>query len=106
MTGQITMTYSDPTGKQLKQAALDGLEAARQDYVLEAREFAVQYAKQRGEISINEIRECCPPPADINPAVLGAILRGKQWEPVGYTTAKHPDAHARVIRTYRWKEVQ
>jgi len=43
-----------------------------------------------------------PVPDDIHPSVLGAVFRGHQWQPNGYTVAKHSSAHARTIRTYKY----
>jgi hypothetical protein len=82
-----------------KEEALDALEQARWEYLIEARLIAVKLARKHGEITVNDVREKCPPPPEINPKVMGAIFNTKDWEPVGFHVSKR--AHNRIIRTWR-----
>jgi hypothetical protein len=92
-----------PTGLQLKLDVMRHHEATKADYLAAARSFAINYSRIHGSVSINEVREAVPVPDDVHPSVLGAVFRGHQWLPDGYTVAKHPSAHARTIRTYKYR---
>ena len=91
-----------PTGTQLKLDIMRHHEATKAEYLAKARNFAKVFCKVNGSVSINEVREAVPVPDDVHPSVLGAVFRGHQWQPDGYTVAKHPSAHARTIRTYKY----
>lgn len=91
-----------PTGKQLQLDVMRHHEETKAAYLEKARSFAKVYSKVCGSVSINEVRDAVPVPDDIHPSVLGAVFRGHQWQPDGYTVAKHPSAHARTIRTYKY----
>jgi hypothetical protein len=92
----------DPTpGQALRDAGI-GSVAARNVAVLGAlKNLARNLAWAREEISVNDLREAADLPADTTPLVFAAVFRGKEWEPCGYTTAAHPQAHARTVRLYR-----
>lgn len=92
-----------PTGKQLKLDIMRHHEATKAEYLAAARSFAIVYSLKHGSVSINEVREAVPVPDDVHPSVLGAVFRGHQWLPDGYTVAKHSSAHARTIRTYKYR---
>ena len=92
-----------PSGKQLKLDIMRHHEETKAKYLEKARSFAKVYSKVSGSVSINEVREAVPVPDDVHPTVLGAVFRGHQWLPDGYTVAKHPSAHARTIRTYKYR---
>jgi hypothetical protein len=88
-------------GKALKEAGLAKIEA-RHAYVLGAlRELARNLAWERGEISINDLREESHNLEDIPPLCFSAVFRGKEWEACGFTLASHPQAHGRTVRVYR-----
>ncbi len=80
------------------------------EYLAQAREVARDlgefWAKVGKGISINHVRECCE---DQSWEIVwgnwaGSIFKGKQWERVGYTQARHEDSHARVVGVWRLKE--
>jgi len=33
----------------------------------------------------------------------GAVFKGNDWECAGFSQARHPEAHARMVRTWRLK---
>lgn len=82
-----------------KDEALDALEQARWEYLIKARSVAHKLAKKKKEITINDVREVCPPPPDVDPKVMGAVFKTKDWEPTGFHISKR--AHSRMIRTWR-----
>lgn len=88
------------TDRAIRDAQLGLFEIRDYEFLQSCRAAAVAIAKARGHVSINEVREAVTLPPNVNPSVLGAVFKGKQFRPVGYTEAKHPSAHARVIRVY------
>lgn len=101
------LAFSPPapiTGRQIRDSVLDDLEKRRWAYIKRAREFAVDFARRWGVVSINNVREGCPPPADVPPAALGAVFKERNvWQVVSFCLAEHPAAHARVVRVYKLK---
>ena len=92
------------TGQQLKLEILDDIEARRSQFISMARNMARSISRERGQVSINDIREKHPLPDDVHPSAYGAVFRGPLWKVIGYTAAKHSDAHGRLIRIYIWNE--
>ena len=93
------------TGNQLKDEALDSHEQTKAFYILSARWGAVKIAKRKGFVTINEVRKHYPPPPDLHPSVMGAVLRGALFVHTGkYTRAQHPASHARMVGIYKLKE--
>ncbi len=86
-----------------REEVLDLFEETRQDYLAEARAMAQILAFHKGIITINDVREACPVPEGIDPRVLGAVLRGPAWEPVGFVQSTRRTCHGRPIRQFKYK---
>lgn len=84
-----------------KEEALDVLEQARSEYLIEARSVAHKLAKERVIITIDDVRSACPPPADINPKVMGAVFNTRDWQTAGFCATARKEAHGRPIRKWR-----
>ena len=90
-----------------KQQALDLFEfSSAKDWLEYARREAVAlYRKLNRSITIDDLREVCPPPGGaIDDRVMGAVFRNDQWEPDGYTQSERKVCHGRPIRTFRLRE--
>lgn len=88
------------TGLQMKQAQLDIFEQRDGEFLERCRSVARQVCKERGQVSINDVRASVTVPSGLHPSVLGAVFRGKDFQVIGFTEATHPQAHARVVRIY------
>jgi hypothetical protein len=88
------------TGADL-QTVMDLFETTREDYLAEARLAAESLANRKGVITVNDVREVCPPPANIDPRVMGAIFMSKSWQKVGYMSSSR--AHMRPIAMFERK---
>lgn len=88
------------SGREIRDAQLGLFEIRDYEFLQSCRAAAVAIAKARGQVSINEVREAITLPANVNPSVLGAVFKTKEFKPVGYTEATHKAAHARVVRVY------
>lgn len=98
------MLYADQ-GRALRDAQLDLFQARDAVFLERCRALAVEICRQQGTVCINDIRAQVTLPAEMNPSVLGAVFKTKQFKAVGYTEATHPQAHARVIRVYQLTEI-
>lgn len=87
--------------QELKDAALDALEAANREWVLDARRQAIAVAADFGSVSINDIRPRCPLPDGAHPSLYGAVFRTPALRAAGYVVAFHRESHGRVVRSYR-----
>ena len=88
-------------GQQQLDLVMERLEEVRAAYLQQARFAADQlYHGGKKEITINDIRDVCPPPPSIDPRALGAVFKGKEgkWRVVGYERSKR--AHMRPIAIF------
>lgn len=75
-------------------------EETRADWLERARATARQIAAQRGQVTINDVRDECPPPEDVDPRVMGAVLRAPAFKVVGYVRSSRADCHNRPIAVF------
>jgi len=87
-------------GRKLRDSQLDFFEVRDEEFIAHCRTVAVAIAQQQGSVSINDVRERVAIPHGKHPSVFGAVFKGKQFTPIGFTEATHPAAHARVVRVY------
>jgi len=93
-------------GQALRDAGIARVASQRATVLGALKNLARNLAWEREEISINDIREAANLPSDTTPLVFSAVFRGSEWEPCGYVTAAHPQAHARTVRLYRLRREQ
>ena len=93
------------TGDQLKQEGLDLVIRNNAAFILEARNFAIQYVKRNGRVTIDQIRNYAYKTGikPKSPNAWGAVFRGSQWHLVGYTKSKIPSNHSRIIGIWEVK---
>ena len=89
-----------------KNKILDLFEISTQSFLAEARAVAKSLVAEKGLVTVNDVRNICPPPDHIDPRVMGAIFRTglkSEWEMVGYIASAR--AHARPIGQFKLKEI-
>ena len=89
-----------------KNRTLDLFEISRESFLAEARSVAKSLVAKKGLVTVNDVRDICPPPEHIDPRVMGAIFRTglkSEWEMVGYIASAR--AHARPIGQFKLKEI-
>lgn len=75
-------------------------EATSADFLRRARLVADMLGSLRTDVTIDDVREVCPPPDHVNPAIMGRVfLREFGWEPVSYRRSKR--GHHRAIAVFR-----
>lgn len=67
-------------------------------WIEKARVVARQLARERGAVTIDDVREVCPPPAGVDGRVMGAVFRPrKDWECVDYRKSWRRECHGRPV---------
>jgi hypothetical protein len=80
---------------------LDLLETHRPDYLTAARDAARKLLSERQSITINDVRDICPPPSDIDPRVMGAVFRHRDFEATGeFVLSSRNTCHRRPIQRF------
>lgn len=80
-----------------KQLALDLLEQTRPDYVRYAREVAERVCRERGSVTVDDIRDIAGVPSGKDARVLGAILRPPRFRLLGYERGTRSESHKRAV---------
>lgn len=89
---------------QARDEALALFEEHRAEWLAAARRTAILLYRQFGRpITIDEVRAECPPPAGVDPRVMGAVFTG--WTAVGFTNSRRRTCHGRPIRLFQPAEV-
>lgn len=76
----------------------------RAEYLDRARQAAVELYHQRGPITVNDVREVCPPPDGMDGRVMGAIFSTRQWRCVGYGKSDRRECHGRPVGRFEYTE--
>ena len=74
-------------------------------WIDKARATARRLARELGAITIDDVREACPPPKGVDPRVLGAVFHPKKdWVCVDYRKSWRRECHNRPVAIWRLKE--
>ncbi len=73
------------------------------NWVAQARIAARHIAVEKGEVTINDVREVCPPPEDADPRILGAVFQKNEFVRVGFAVSDRRACHGRMIGVFRLK---
>ena len=87
-----------------KQQVLPLFETSQPDWLTQARYVARSIAASREFVTIDDVRQVCPPPDGVDPRVMGAVFKGKDWECIGYQKSKRSACHNRPIGQFQIKE--
>lgn len=91
-----------PLGRVLKDAALDGMEG--RGWVRRARLAAMQIARDKGTVTIDDVHEACPLPEVMHLNTWGVVLRSPMFRPLGWRESTRPVAHGRYTREWELNE--
>ena len=87
-------------GRALRDCQLALFDIRHAEFLDRCRALAVEVCREKGSVSINDIRERITVPPGCHPSVFGSVFKNKMFISVGITEAAHPEAHARLIRVY------
>ena len=84
-----------------EQYVLPLFEGTRADWLTQARGVALSLGRHQGDVTIDHVRGLCPPPASVDPRVMGAVFKGEEWEKVGYERSVRRECHNRPVAVFR-----
>jgi hypothetical protein len=71
------------------------------DWLTGARDTARRIARQNGTVTIDEVREFCPPPDGVDPRVMGAVMQPREFELVKLVESRRKVCHGRYIGQFK-----
>lgn len=84
-----------------EQTILPLFEEHRGDWLIAARHVAAQIGADGRNVTIDDVRDRIPPPANVDPRVMGSVLNRKDWVRVGYQQSTRSDCHHRPIGVFK-----
>lgn len=81
-------------------------EKHRAEWLAKARDVARKLGESGRIVTIDDVRDLCPPPGEVDPRVMGAVFLRKEWERCGYTSGKRMTSHARPVSQFKLKEYE
>lgn len=94
------MTDTD-TKDLFERTVLPWFEESRADWLANAREVALQLGEWFPEVTIDDVRILCPPPANVDPRVMGAVFLRKHWELLRHERSNRAACHNRPVGVFR-----
>ena len=88
---------------QTKEEALSLMEERRSAFLAKCRMEAFRIFNNKGQVTIDDVRDVVELPEDIDGRVFGAVFNSKSWERIGYTTTKRKSSHRRPIAIFKYK---
>jgi hypothetical protein len=77
-------------------------ERTKPDYLAAARDAARKLLETRESVTVNDIRAICPPPPGVDPRVMGAIFRHRDFEATGeFVLSSRSECNHRPIQRFR-----
>lgn len=76
-------------------------EGQNSEWLEEARSVAIGLGRDGRVVTVDDVRERCPPPAGCDPRIMGAVMPRKDWERLGYVQSSRGINHHRPIAQFR-----
>ena len=85
-------------GLDLKDEALDLLEATRKQYVRDTRRWLAHLQNNTGKpVTVNDARKYRPPPLGVDGRLMGSLMREPLFKVVDSVNSDRKECHARKI---------
>jgi hypothetical protein len=85
-----------------KQQAFNLFAQKRKEFLDFARWEAIRIWKQKGNITVDDVRAEVSTPTNINPVCWGALFNSSDWECVGYVKTTRQQAHGRPVGCWKY----
>lgn len=66
-------------------------------WLMDARGHAHRIAREMGHVTIDDVRDVCPPPKFADPRVMGAVFKGGTFTRIGWRGSLRTRCHGRPI---------
>lgn len=76
-------------------------EEHRADWLSEARAVALSLCLRNGSATIDDVRDHCPPPDDVDPRVMGAVFSTRDFVATGYEKSRRRTCHNRPVAVFK-----
>ena len=76
-------------------------EKSSKEFLSEARSIARLLALKNGSVTVDDVRNICPPPNGVDPRVMGAVLKSKDFICVGHRKSGRGECHHRPIGVFK-----
>ncbi len=83
-----------------KQKAMDLFKITRREFLDYSRWVARKICKQKGHVTVDDIRELVQLPKGLDGRCYGGIFIGKEWIKTGYTHTTIRSSHGRPIAVF------
>jgi len=67
---------------------LDHFKQRNAKWLHDTREYAKEYIRKHGRVSINDIRDACPVPEGTDSRICGFVFRSKDFKKVDYVPSE------------------
>ena len=88
---------------ETKEEALELLKKTRREFLAKCRQTAFDVCRQKGEVTIDDVRKVNPLPEGMDGRVYGAVF-DSNFTLVGYTRTKRRTSHNRNIGIFKIRE--
>lgn len=79
-------------------------EQYRAEWLAKARHEALKLGRKRRVVTVDDVRNVCPPPEEFDPRVMGAVFRTPEWEAVGFINSGRRACHKRPVRLFALRD--
>jgi hypothetical protein len=76
-------------------------EAGRGEWIAQARAQARRIAAEKGQVTINDVRDVCPPPDGADPRIMGSVFVKRDFVRVGFAASGREACHGRPIGVFK-----
>ena len=74
------------------------------EWLAQARAVARRIARENGTVTIDQVREFCPPPAGVDPRVMGAVMQPREFQMIRLTESRRKACHGRHIGVFKLRD--
>lgn len=96
--------FGEPVS-QFEQQVLPLFEVHRADWLQTARQIALELGRNGVSVTIDMVRAKIPPPAGVDPRVMGAVFTRKDWINCGYTKGHRATSHGRPVAVFKLRDM-
>lgn len=84
----------------IPQTVPDLFNQSREQWLEGARHTARKLLRHKYRITIEDVLEIYPRPKYLHRNTTGSVFKSEVFQPIGYTLARKPSSHKRVIRLW------
>ena len=82
-----------------KEDAFRAFEETRWEWLCAARNFISKH-KEGTRLTVDDVRDACPPPEGVDGRVMGVVFKGLPWRVVEYRASHRTTCHKRPVAVF------